>query len=441
MFLRPAVRQNVRVFSGYRVVLMLLGSPRRVMTTLPRLAAVAASLGVLLLAQNAGAQVATRTYASGFSSPLEFVQDPSDPSTQFVVEQGGRIRVIHNGAVQSADFLNLRGSITSGGERGLLGLAFPPDYATTRRFYVNFTDLNGNTVIARFRRSAGNPLVADAGSRFDLHWKGGGTVIQQPYSNHNGGHLAFGPDGYLYIGMGDGGSGGDPQNNAQEFDTRLGKFLRIDVSVPDSDPSGYRVPADNPFRTTLVPETWSYGLRNPWKFSFDDPLLGGTGALIIGDVGQASWEEIDFEPAGRAGRNYGWRYREGSHPYTGTPPDPLALTNPIYEYSHTVGSSITGGFVYRGQQLPASLRGRYFFADFVKGRVWSLALSYDGSGEATASGLIEHTAELGGTGTLGNISAFGVDSDGELYVVSYSRGVILKIIGRPAPPKNLRIIR
>jgi glucose/arabinose dehydrogenase len=380
-------------------------------------------------------------FASGFSAPLEFVQDPSDRSTQYVVEQGGRIRVLRSGVLQAQDFLNLTSSVTSGGERGLLGLAFPSDYATSGRFYVNFTDLNGNTVIARFRRSS-NPLVADAASRFDLRWNGV-PYIQQPFANHNGGHLAFGPDGYLYVGMGDGGSGDDPYNNAQNPGTRLGKLLRIDVSVPDSDASGYRIPPGNPFASSAVPEIWSFGVRNPWKFTFDDPALGGTGGMLIGDVGQGAWEEIDFEPAGRGGRNYGWRNREGSHPHVETaPPAYLPLTDPIYEYDHTVGSSVTGGYVYRGTGLPATMRGRYFFADFISGRVWSVALSYTASGDAAASGLIEHTAELGGTATLGNVSSFGRDAAGELYILSYSRGVVLQVIGpAPPPPTNLRIIR
>jgi glucose/arabinose dehydrogenase len=402
---------------------------------------ISSAICALLLGAPAFAQLSTRVVASGLTTPLEFVQDPSDPSVQFIVEQAGRIRVLHNGVLQVDDYLNLSGSITSDGERGLLGLAFPNDYAASGRFFVNFTNLQGHTVVARFRHSA-NALVADAASRFDLRWNGVG-YIEQPYPNHNGGHLAFGPDGYLYIGMGDGGGGNDPDNYAQNPNSRLGKFLRIDVNVPDSDPSGYRIPPGNPFAASPVPEVWSFGLRNPWKFSFDDPALGGTGALIIADVGQSAWEEVDFEPRGRGGRNYGWRNREGRHPNVeSVPPAFLPLTDPIFEYDHTVGASITGGFVYRGRQLAAAMRGRYFFGDFITGRVWSVALSYDAAGEATASSLIEHTTELGGTAVLGNISAFGLDTAGELYIVSYSRGAILAVIGAgPTPPGNLRIIR
>jgi glucose/arabinose dehydrogenase len=267
----------------------------------------------------AAAQLRTEVYASGFNQPVAFVQDPTNRSVFFVVEQTGRIRVVRDRAVLPQDFLDLAGAIACCGERGLLGLAFPPDAAASGRFFVNFTDRNGDTVVARFRRSASNPQVADPGSRFDLRWiSTGQRVIGQPFSNHNGGNLAFGPDGFLYVGMGDGGSGNDPQNHAQAPNSLLGKMLRIDVSVADSDANGYRIPSDNPFLdgdpVSAHGEIWSFGLRNPWRYSFDDPALGGTGALIIGDVGQNRREEIDFEPRGRGGRNYGWRLREGTLP-------------------------------------------------------------------------------------------------------------------------------
>src|SRR6185436_7962576 len=338
------------------------------------------------------AQIRGEVYVSGFTQPLEFVQDPSDPTVQYVVEQGGRIRVIRNGALLATDFLDLTLAVTpGGGERGLLGLAFPYDYAVTGRFYVNFTNRPaGDTVIARFRRRSTNPPSADPASRFDLQWAPGQRVITQPFANHNGGHLVFGPDGYLYIGMGDGGSGNDPDHNAQDPHSLLGKMLRIDVSVPDNDPNGYRIPADNPFAvsTQVRREIWALGLRNPWKFSFDfSPAGAGTGALIIGDVGQGAWEEIDYQPAGRGGRNYGWRNREGAHNnVTSAPPAFLPLVDPIFEYTRTVGASITGGYVYRGTALGPQYRGRYFFADFVSQRIWSIALTIDpATGNATAS--------------------------------------------------------
>lgn len=377
-------------------------------------------------------------YASGFTSPVAFVQDPTDPHTQFVVEQGGRIRTLVDGVVQAADFLSLQGVITSGGERGLLGLAFPPDAAASRRFFVNFTDLSGNTVVARFTRVA-NPRVADTASRFDLLWSTGVRWIVQPFANHNGGCLQFGPDGYLYVGMGDGGSGDDPLNNAQNPASLLGKILRIDVSVSDGDVRGFRIPPDNPFASSSSPEIWAFGVRNPWRFSFDDPAKGGTGALIIGDVGQSLWEEVDYEGPGHGGRNYGWRNREGAHDHIlTTPPAFLPLTDPVYEYDHTVGQSITGGYVYRGSNLP-QLRGRYVFGDFVAGKIWSAAVVPDATGSAAISNVVDHTADMHFSG---NPSAFGVDAGGELFVVDYTHGAVLRVVGSaPATPTNLRIIK
>jgi glucose/arabinose dehydrogenase len=398
---------------------------------------------LLCLPYAARAQLRATVYVTGLSLPLEFVQHPADPATQYVVEQAGRIRVISSGVLQAASFLDLSTQISSGGERGLLGLALPSDFATSRRFYVNFTDTNGNTVVARF--SAPSNTQADPTSRFDLLWSTGQRYIVQPFANHNGGHLAFGPDGYLYIGMGDGGSGNDPNNYAQTPSSLLGKMLRIDVGVPNTDAKGFRIPSANPFSGSAgLPEIWDFGIRNPWKFSFDDPVRGGTGALIIADVGQNAWEEIDYEPRNRGGRNYGWRVREGLHDNVTTlPPAFTPLTNPIFEYSHSIGSSVTGGYVYRGS-VGAPYRGRYVFADFVSGRVWSLALGIDPiSGEAQASDFIEHTAEMGGDGAVGNVSSLGVDAGGELYVVSYSLGQIFKLLPTPVPPpvpSGLRIL-
>ena len=396
------------------------------------------------------AQLRLRTQASGFASPVAFVQDPLDRAVQLVVQQDGHIRVLRGASVLGPDFLDVSAAIVSGGEQGLLGFAFPPNTAATNRFFVQFTNRSGDTVVARFRRPD-NGAVADPASRFDLRWGGaaGPASIAQPFANHNGGHLAFGPDGFLYIGLGDGGSGDDPGHRAQNPLELLGKMLRIDVGVPDTDPSGYRIPANNPFvaggPVAARPEIWAFGLRNPWRYSFDDPALGGTGALVIGDVGQNRFEEIDYEPANRGGRNYGWRNREGLHDnVTSRPAAYGPLVDPVYEYDHTVGQSITGGFVYRGSALPAAYRGRYFFADFVAGRVFSIALTIDGGGDARASGLIEHTAELSASAPFGSVSSFGVDRDGELYLVSYSLGRIFKMVGPPAPPpvpSGLRIIR
>ena len=382
-------------------------------------------------------------YASGFALPIGFFQDPTDARVQFVIQQGGVIRTLVSGVVQPTPFLDMSDIITSGGERGLLGLAFPPDAAVSGRLYINYTNLNGDTVVARLTRSA-NPLLVDRSTLVPMTWSTGSAFISQPFTNHKGGNLAFGPDGYLYIGMGDGGSGDDPLNNAQNPGSLLGKMLRIDVSVADTDPVGFRVPPDNPFvaNPAFRPEIWDIGLRNPWRFSFDDVTRGGTGALIIGDVGQNQWEEIDYEPRGGGGRNYGWRNREGANPYIGSiPPTFLPLTDPVYQYSHAVGLCIIGGDVYRGRAM-AGMRGRYVFADYVRARIWSAAVAVNGTtGEATFSDVVDHTDQLQSDIGSGNISTFGLNSDGELFVVDYARGVVQQFTQPLLPPTNLRIIR
>jgi glucose/arabinose dehydrogenase len=380
---------------------------------------------------SAQAQVRTQVVATGLVNPVAFVMDPADHQTFYVVEQRGTIRTVRDNTVAQGFLLDIRSTISSDGERGLLGLAFPPDAATSRRFYVNFTNANGDTVIARYtRRTSGE---VDLDSRLDLMWPDGRRFIPQPFSNHNGGHLAFGPDGYLYIGLGDGGSGGDPFNNAQNPNTLLGKMLRIDVNVPDTDPRGYRVPEDNPFvdrqPIAALTEIWAFGLRNPWRYNFDDWTHGGTGALVIADVGQSAREEVNWEPFGAGGRNYGWRLREGRAAYDArTTAAYQPLTEPIHDYPRTDGMSITGGFVYRGAALNPMFNGRYFFADYVAGRVFTIGLALDARQEARAVDVLELTALLGGTSELGLISSFGVDADAELYLVSYSRGRILKIV-------------
>jgi glucose/arabinose dehydrogenase len=385
-------------------------------------------------------------HARGFSLPVAIVQDPTNRSVQFVVQQGGRIRVVQSGTLLATDFLDLTPEVASEGERGLLGLAFAPDYAASGRFFVHFTNRSGNHVIARFRRAAeGSGTVADPASRFDLKWNGS-PVILQPFANHNGGNLVFGPDGFLYIGLGDGGSANDPGHRAQNPSELLGKMLRIDVNVPDSDQTGYRVPADNPFLNAgppnTRPEIWAFGLRNPWRYSFDDPTLGGSGALVIADVGQNAFEEIDYEPPRRGGRNYGWRNREGAHSnVTNLPPAFEPLVDPIFEYGRSQGGSITGGYVYRGRSLGAAFQGRYFFGDYVSGRVWSVALTTDAGGEARASDLLEHTSEIGGPFP---VSSFGVDALGELFLANHGTGVILRLTGpamAPASPATPRIVR
>ncbi len=385
-------------------------------------------------------ELTTERVVSGLSSPVALVGHPTDPTILFVVQQRGRIRVIRDGVLLGVDFLNLSGVVSQGGfERGLLGLAFDPDYAANRRFYVNFTNTAGNTVISRFKRSVGNPLVADPGSRFDFRWGGpqGPRWIAQPFSNHNGGNLMFGPDGFLYIGLGDGGSGGDPGNRAQNPFTRLGKMLRIDVSVPDADPEGFAIPQDNPFvdgnPINALHEIWAFGLRNPWKYSFDDPALGGTGAMYIADVGQNRWEEIDYQHAGEGGLNYGWRRWEGNELFSGG--TPLAYgpaTFPIHVYFHSGGNcSVTGGFVYRGLELGCNTFGHYFFADWCTASIWSFKVIINKAGDPVRTEFTNRTAELapGGGLFINSITGFGVDANGELYIVDQG-GEIFRVVAR-----------
>ncbi len=408
---------------------------------------VAALLTVLPL--SAEAQLRATLLATGFNRPNGVVIDPVVPGAVYVVDQAGLVRAFLNGAERPTPFLDLRTVVSNGGEQGLLGMAFPPDAATSGRVFVNFTNNNGHTVIARFTRSAADPMVMSAASRFDLQWPNGSGgrqgFITQPYSNHNGGHLAFGPDGFLYIALGDGGSGDDPLNNAQNPAKLLGKMLRIDVS--GNPTNGYAVPATNPVPAgnatftgiNALAEIWAFGLRNPWRYSFDDVGPGGTGALIIGDVGQGAREEIDYEPAGAGGRNYGWRVYEGLRENFQEAPAFFPLTSPISEYTHAVGQAITGGYVYRGSVLGAAYQGRYFYADCVQGKIFSLGLSIDpGSGEATATNNVEHTAEMGGPFQC--VGSFARDAAGELYFMDFgysasNTGRIYRIdLATPAAP-------
>lgn len=341
---------------------------------------------------------------SGLAKPLDLTFLPDGSGTFLVLEQVGTIRVVQNGSVLPDPFLDITDRVGSGGsEQGLLGIALHPDYANNGFFYVNYTDQSGDTVIARFTRSGDDPNKADSASEKVL------LQVDQPYANHNGGSMVFGPDGYLYMGLGDGGSAGDPQGNGQSLDTRLGKLLRVDVN--NSDP--YAIPADNPFAQGGTPEIWVYGLRNPWRFSFDRL----TGDLYIGDVGQNEWEEIDFSPAGSAGgTNFGWDFREGTHPYEGTPPADASLTDPIFEYAHGEGCSVTGGYVYRGQALP-EFRGIYLFADYCSGRLWGSLHGADGAWQTQL--LFSQTGM--------NITSFGQDGQGEIYLVNQQDGGVYRL--------------
>lgn len=340
---------------------------------------------------------------SGFEQPVLAVGAGDGSSRLFVVELTGRIRLIKDGAVRPEPFLDLSGLVSTGGERGLFSVAFPPDYASTGVFYVDYTNAAGDSVIARYRVSA-DPDRADPASAEVL------LTVDQPYANHNGGQLAFGPDGFLYAGFGDGGGAGDPEANAQNPASLLGKMLRIDVARTGA----YGIPLNNPFigQTAYRAEIWALGLRNPWRFSFD----GSTGDLYIADVGQNAWEEIDVEPARSGGRNYGWDLFEGTHPYpSDAKRDSEGFTTPVIEYARDAGQSVTGGFVYRGTRFPA-LVGVYFYADFSSGRMWALR----------RAGSDWETTLVAETGLP--IAGFGQDDAGEVYVLDMQRGDVLRIV-------------
>jgi glucose/arabinose dehydrogenase len=331
--------------------------------------------------------------ASGLSSP-DYLTSPANDSRLFVVEQAGRIRIIKNGQVLAQPFLDIVSRVSSGGERGLLSVAFHPSYAANGFFYVNFTDLAGNTRVERFKVSS-NPDVGDASSSKLI------LGVTQPFANHNGGLNLFGPDGMLYIGLGDGGSGGDPQGNGQRTNTLLGKILRIDVD--NGDP--YSIPSGNPFanQSGARPEIWAYGLRNPWRFSFDRTA----GLLFVADVGQGSLEEIDVVPTTRAGVNYGWNIMEGSSCFGSGSCSTAGLEPPVIEYNHSGGAcSVTGGYAYRGSAIP-ELAGHYFYSDYCAGFLRSFLYS---NGAATD----QRTWDVG---TIGSVTSFGEDAAGEMYIV------------------------
>jgi glucose/arabinose dehydrogenase len=345
---------------------------------------------------------------AGLSSPLYLTAPPGDVARLFVVEKTGAIRIIKDGVLLTDPFLDLSSRIASVGEQGLLGMAFDPDYATSGRFVVHFTDLAGNTTLSRFQVSA-NPDVADAATELVI------LTAAQPFSNHNGGQVTFGPDGFLYLGLGDGGGSGDPDNRGQDLSDLLGSILRIDVRSTEP----YTVPPDNPFAQSAVPEVWSYGLRNPWRFSFDR----ATGDLYVADVGEGLWEEINVSiPAEGVGKgaNYGWNIMEGSHCFRESACGQTGLTLPVFEYSHDEGCSITGGFVYRGSAIPA-LQGHYFYADYCQGWVRSLRYS---------AGVVTDQTEWPSLVPGGPVLSFGEDALGEIYVLDES-GRVSKIVPDP----------
>ncbi len=362
----------------------------------------------------------TMEVASGLSAPLYVTHAPGDNTRLFILEQPGRIRLVHNGILLTTPFLDITGEVSYGGERGLLGLAFHPDYANNGYFYIDYTRSSpvndGATVVARFQVSSDSNVALAASESIIL-------TQSQPYANHNGGWLGFRPtDGYLYIALGDGGGSGDPNQNGQDSTIWLAKLLRIDVDGG----SPYAVPSDNPYVGVpgWLPEIWALGLRNPWRPSFDRL----TGDFYIADVGQNQWEEIDYESASSSGgENYGWRYKEGNHCYNPSSGCEVlaSMVGPIHEYQHVstaslIRCSISGGYVYRGPAI-SGLSGVYFFADYCSGEIW--AFSYDG---VTISDSTDYTDQLNPDSS--NITSFGEDADGELYYCAASVGKIVKIV-------------
>lgn len=377
-------------------------------------------------------------YAGTFGAPTAIVNARDGSGRLFVLEQGGKIRIILNGNILSTSFLDITDRVLNGGERGLLGLAFPPNYANKGYFYVYYTNLDANNQVSRFHITS-NLNVANSNSEEKIL-----LLLHPTFPNHNGGQMAFGEDGYLYIGTGDGGGGGDPQGNAQNLGSLLGKILRIDVEqglklaalhpvrvtlggnriyfpfIHGGGRRDYIIPPDNPFIHTpgARPEIWSYGLRNPWRFSFDRL----THDLYIGDVGQDLYEEVDFQPeSSKGGQNYGWNIMEGFHCFNSTTCNETGLTLPVAEYDHTFGCSITGGYVYRGP-ANAGMQGMYFYGDYCSGRIWGL--KNDGASWQTQQLTVSSPNQP-------QITSWGEDESGYLYLADASTGYILRVNQAP----------
>ncbi len=387
-----------------------------------------ATLDLAITVTNAGPDAfAVRRIATGFSQPLYIAPVPGDAARMFVVEKGGRIRLltIATGAIAATPFLDASAGLTTDSERGLLGFATAPDFASSGIFYVYVTAAAGDIELRRYRTQTGNRDLADPASADVL------LRIPHPRSNHNGGWIDFGPDGLLYLAVGDGGGGGDPDNNGQNRNSLLGKILRIDVASDafPADPNrDYAIPAGNPFATTGgAPEVWAYGLRNPFRNSFDRT----TGILYIADVGEAAIEEVNqMRPTG-GGANFGWRIREGTQPFQGTTTE--TLTNPVLQYSRGTGplqgQSVTGGYVYRGPI--EALNGHYVFGDFVSGNLWSVPVSrLSASATLSSDNFTVRTTDFRpDVGTITNVSSFGLDAAGNLYIVTLG-GSIFRVEAR-----------
>jgi len=348
--------------------------------------------------------VGLRRLASTLSQPVFLTSAPADFERLYVVEKTGAIRILRNDTLLATPFLDLSDLVSSGGEQGLLSMAFHPSFATNGYVFVSYTDTLGDSKVVRYQ--ATDPETVDAGSALEI------LSVDQPYSNHNGGLVAFGPDGMLYVGLGDGGSGGDPDGNGQNKGTLLGAILRLDVDGG----TPYAIPADNPFvgEAGSRGEIWAYGLRNPWRFSFDR----GTGDLYIGDVGQGQREEIDVQPAASTGgENYGWNIMEGTSCYNAATCQTQGLTLPVAEYTHAEGCSITGGYVYRGTVVSA-LQDLYLYADYCAG--WVRSLTYVG-------GQVVDSQEWPDLAPGGSVTSFGEDGSGELYIMTLD-GKLFRVV-------------
>jgi glucose/arabinose dehydrogenase len=355
--------------------------------------------------------VAVETVAGGFAQPLAVTSVADGSGRLFVAEQGGRIRVVRDGLVLPEPYLDISDRVLAGGERGLLGLAFPPGFGDLwPELYVHYSDSNGDTVISGFRGAPDGGDTADPSTERYI------VREPQPYANHNGGWIGFDADGMLLIGLGDGGAGGDPENRASDLTVLLGKMLRIDVlGANAAGGEAYLIPADNPFagRSDARPEILHYGLRNPFRDSVDLE----TGDLWIGDVGQGAWEEVDVARSGSGGLDFGWRRWEGRHCYNPSNGcDPAGVTQPVAEYGHDFGCSIIGGVVYRGDAIPA-LRGAYLFSDYCSGTLWALDATQDGEQQPVI--LLE---------TGRSISSFGIGEDGEVYLTDLAGGELLRLV-------------
>jgi len=370
---------------------------------------------------------------TGLNAPMQYVPEPGQPTIAIVLERGGTVRAVVNDVLQVATVLDISGVVDTEGEGGLLGIAFDPQFAVNHFFYLNYTSASPMTTrVVRFTMN-GDGVSANVGTAFPIF-----SWDQAPFTNHKGGSINFGPDGLLYLGLGDGGSQNDPNNRAQDPQQLFGKMLRIDPTSDDfpADPdNNYHVPGDNPYigNSAVRGEIWDFGMRNPFRWTFDGP----SGAMIIGDVGQDAFEEFDYEPAAaHGGRNYGWALREGFHA-TGNPGPAFSMPfkDPFLEVPHPGAEAIIGGFIYHGGGLPASMRGHYFFGDYVTNRIWSVTIPLAG-GEAQVTNMgaaTEHTADIqsGIASSLGGVVSFSPDANGEPIVVELDAGRLIRLVPLP----------